>query len=111
MNKKNKSITSKFTSNYWNKISKYEHYYKGTPLFNKLRLFEYLNFLKEIHLENFLILKTDLYVEAKNEGDNFLPYLENNHFVGMDISLEIVKMARENLASIFPAMKFVVSDI
>lgn len=101
----------KFTATYWDTIAKNEHYFKDTPLLAKFKGAEYLNSLKNIYLENSYVLKTDLYVEAKNEDDNFLPFLKNNHFIGMDISFDIVKMARQNLISIFPTMKFAVADI
>lgn len=108
---KEKNINYKFTSEYWNKISENAHYFKGAPQLCKFKSMEYLHFLRNIYLENSRILKTDLYVEAKNEEDNFLPYFKNNNFVGIDISLEIVKMARKNLIPLFSTMKFVVADV
>lgn len=101
----------KFTPYFWNYFSKKAHYFKDHALIKELKLSAYLDFLKGINLNNSFVLKTDLYVEAKNERDNFLPYLEIERCVGMDISLEIVKMAKENLMPIFPEMKFVVADV
>jgi len=105
------NINYKFTPSFWNQFSKQEHYFKGSILLEEQKLSGYLDFLKNINFNEGLLLKTDLYVEAKNKNDNFLPYLKINRCVGMDISFEIVKMARENLRDFFPAMKFVVADI
>lgn len=111
MLEKRKNINYKFTSSFWNQFSKQEHYFKGSALLEELKLAGYLDFLKNVNLSNALLLKTDLYVEAKNKKDNFLPYLKVNQCVGMDISFEMVKMARNNLREFLPTMKFVVADI
>lgn len=107
----NKNITYKFTSSFWDQYSKQEHYFKGSVLLEESKLLGYLSFFKNINLSNALVLKTDLYVEAKNKNDNFFPYLKINQCVGMDISLEIVKMAKQNLIQFLPNMKFVVADV
>lgn len=109
--KSHRNIDYKFTPLFWNQFAKKEHYFKGAVLLEELKLSGYFNFLKNINLNNGPVLKTDLYVEAKNKNDNFFPYLVIKQCIGMDISLEVVKMARNNLMHLFPNMKFIVADV
>lgn len=106
-----KNIDYKYSPIFWGQFSKHEHYFKSFPLLGELKLCSYLNFLKQINLASSVVLKTDLYVEAKNERDNFLPFLKIGRCVGIDISLDIVKAARNNLSVLFPNMQFVVADV
>jgi len=101
----------KFTPFFWNQFAKKEHYYKSAVLQEELKFSGYFNFIKNVNLKNDFVLKTDLYVEAKNMNDNFFPHLKINNSVGMDISFEVVRMAKENFTQSLPHMKFVVADV
>lgn len=111
MFKRDKNLNYKFTPSFWDRFVRKEHYYKETFLLEELKLSGYLGFLKDIDFDDSLVLKTDLYAEAKNRKDNFLPRLKINRCVGMDISLEVVRIARKNLTQLLPNMKFVVADV
>lgn len=102
----------RFTLDFWNKFySVADHYYKCFDLLQELKLSGYLDFFKNIDLSNCLVLKTDLYVEAKNIKDNFLPFVKIDKCVGMDISFEVVRAASRNLVTSVPKMQFVVADV
>ncbi len=101
----------KFTPSFWNKYFKEEHYFKEFPSLAEDKLTDYCNFFKIVNFSNSLLLKTDLYVEAKNKKDNYLPFLGVDKCVGMDISLEVVKNAKNNLSHVFPNMRFIVADV
>jgi len=101
----------KFSRKWWEQFVSKTHYWENVPILANLKLQDYLGFFRNITLSHNLILKTDLYVEAKDFGDNYLPHLKDgNSFVGMDISFRTVQMARESQKQRLCKMEFVVAD-
>jgi len=102
----------KLDRRWWKGFVRRSHYFEGANALSKLKHQEYLEFIRKNQMHTSLILKTDLFVEAKDLEDNYLPLLtDSNRFVGMDISLETVKVARAKLSSRIPGMTYVVCDV
>ncbi|MFC2157514.1 class I SAM-dependent methyltransferase [Acidobacteriota bacterium] len=102
---------SKLQRKWWSRFVRRSHYFEGASALGKLKRLEYMDFISRTPITGDRVLKTDLFVEAKDKEDNYLPLLDcSNRFVGMDISLETVRVARTKLKLHFPEMLFVVCD-
>lgn len=104
------NLEHKCSPAFWNNFARREHYFNGSIVLEEAKAAAYKRFLEEIGLGDGLTLKTDLYVESKNKKDTFLMTTGIKRCLGMDISLEIVKQARNNLRVNMPEMQFVVGD-
>jgi SAM-dependent methyltransferase len=109
---KKSAANNKMDKRWWGKFVSRSHYFDRATALGELKLREYLGFINRNPIHNSHILKTDLFVEAKDLEDNYLPRLtDSNRFVGMDISIETVKIARAKLIPRIPGMMFVVCDV
>lgn len=102
----------KLDQKWWTNFVRRSHYFEGASVLGELKRKDYLDFINKTPIKKALVLKTDLFVEAKDQKDNYLPSLvDGNHFVGMDISLETVREARAKLNQCIPDMQYIVCDV
>lgn len=96
---------------WWATFVRRGHYFAGAQVLARLKHREYLDFILHRPLSGMRILKTDLFVEAKNLEDNYMPDIAANEFVGMDISLNTLLEARRQLKADLPAITFATCDV
>jgi SAM-dependent methyltransferase len=101
----------KMSRKWWATFVRRGHYFAGAPVLARLKHREYLDFIRRRPLSGARILKTDLFVEAKNLEDNYLPDIAANEFVGMDISVNTILEARRQLGADLPDINFASCDV
>ncbi|MBU1726600.1 MAG: class I SAM-dependent methyltransferase [Candidatus Omnitrophica bacterium] len=100
----------KFTSAFWDELARHGSH-KVNHFLEALKANEVLNFLSRISFKNTHTLKTDLFSESINKNLEFYAQLQKGQCVGIDISIEIARMARANLSSSGYKINYVVADV
>ncbi len=101
-----------FSAEFWNKFALrtfYKPYFFPQLYSSYLQQIQFIE--KNIDLNNTLILKTDMYVESQMDIVLFFERFKGNKFIVMDISLNVLKKAREYLVAHGIEAEYIVADV